>query len=348
MKQQRPGQIVRPLKTAMQGMLLATCLVFGSPGHAGITFEFQYKDAPGTGFFDATYGASRQNALNTAAAGFSSMFGSHFTNSGTILLEASSTYDTLDGALASASSYFYPGDTGFKINEIIIDKLTTGNDFNGEKPDGVLNINFGRPWELDINQSVVPSWGWYSQGTYDFYGTLYHEFTHALGFNSTISSSGQSLYGDRSWSRFDSFLLDKNDVPIIDPHDFGLDQAAWDAGSVGNWAVGGSEGLFFGGSNTVAANSGYSVTLYTPDEWESGSSVAHLDGRFPGREGMMMTQSSGAGPQARDYSAIEVGMLTDLGYSVAVVPEPQTYAMMLAGLAMLGCIAARRRTSWMS
>jgi hypothetical protein len=91
----------------------------------------------------------------------------------------------------------------------------------------------------------------------------------------------------------------------------------------------------------MAANNDSSVTLYTFDEWSSGSSVAHLDGRIIGRDGMMMTPSAPAGPLARDYSDIEVAMLTDLGYSVAVVPEPETWSMMLAGLALLGSVVRR-------
>jgi hypothetical protein len=71
----------------------------------------------------------------------------------------------------------------------------------------------------------------------------------------------------------------------------------------------------------MAVNGG-AVTLYTEEEWKPGSSAAHLDGRIEGRDGMMMTPATFAGPQARDYSEIEVAMLTDLGYSVAVVPEP--------------------------
>lgn len=56
--------------------------------HAAITFQFEYDDPVGTGFRDPVYGTARQAALNTAATTFSSMFGSHFSNSGTITLQA--------------------------------------------------------------------------------------------------------------------------------------------------------------------------------------------------------------------------------------------------------------------
>lgn len=337
-------RIARPLKAAVQGTLLGSCLMLSLPGYAGITFQFEYTDAPNTGFFDPVWGTIRQDALNIAASAFSDMFGSYFSNSGTILLEAYSSNNHRDNTLASSSSYFYAGGKGFGedgIKEVIIDKLITGHDHNGNDADGKLHINFGHTWELDFNRPAIPSYGWYS-GTRDFYGTLFHEFTHALGFNSTIFQDGTSLAKMPSWSRFDSFIVDKDDIPIIDHDTFELNQAAWDVSSVGNWGGGGTEGLFFGGPATMEANNGYSVTLYTPGEWSDGSSVAHLDGRIAGRDWMMMTPSSPAGPLTREYSDIEVAILTDLGYSVSVVPEPETWSMMLAGLALLGSIAQRR------
>ncbi len=58
----------------------------------------------------------------------------------------------------------------------------------------------------------------------------------------------------------------------------------------------------------------------------------------------MMNAQSPSGPSQRDYSAIEVGMMRDLGYSaVTPVPEPETYAMMLVGLGLIGAIARRRK-----
>jgi hypothetical protein len=114
---------------------------------------------------------------------------------------------------------------------------------------------------------------------------------------------------------------------------------AWDMGKVGDWGPGGSEGLFFDGPNAVAANGGHLVTLYTPSEWNQGSSVSHLD---PSIGEMMMTPFTGTGTRTHDYSAVEIGILTDLGY-VPAVPEPETYSMMLAGLATCAWIVRRRK-----
>jgi hypothetical protein len=56
----------------------------------------------------------------------------------------------------------------------------------------------------------------------------------------------------------------------------------------------------------------------------------------------MMGPFTGTGPRTHDYSAVEVGIMADLGYAPAV-PEPETYSMMLAGLALCSWVARRRK-----
>ncbi len=337
MRRQKQTRIARVVCAMMNGGLLVGCLSFGPAAHAAVTFQFQYTDPAGTGFLDAANGLSRQTALNTAASTFSSMFGSHFSNSGTIVLEATASDNASDNTLASAGSKFTsPGSAGFNLGEIVRTKLQTGTDLNGNDADGSLDINFGNAWELDSN--VTPS-----NTEYDFYSTLFHEFTHVLGFITTIGQSGEPIFGTRNagnWSSFDGFIVHENGTRIIDPANFALNQAAWDAGSVGGASPVG--GLFFDGPNTVAANGGNPVGLYTPETWGGNSSVSHLDDENPAYAGRMMLATSNTGPNARDYGATEVGMLTDLGYTVAIVPEPETYAMLLAGLGMVGWIVGRR------
>jgi hypothetical protein len=58
---------------------------------------------------------------------------------------------------------------------------------------------------------------------------------------------------------------------------------------------------------------------------------------------MMMLATSDTGPEARNYSGVEVGILQDLGYTVTTIPEPETYAMMLAGLGLLGWVTRRKK-----
>ena len=311
-------------RTVMSSAFFVGCLA--SPVHAAITFQFHYTDSAGTGFLDPVYGSARQAALNIAASAFSNMFGSHFSATGTIVLNA----DTTDkhGELAGAASYLMdPGAAGFNLGEVVRTKLQSGIDENGSAADGVVTINFNAPWALDINSPPA-------KGKYDFYSTLDHEFTHIVGFTSGgITESGGPFFGTKeagSWNTFASYLVDKNDARIIDPTTFALNQADWNASSTSD--------LFFDGANAEAANGGQPVKLYTPPLWDPGSSVSHLDPSY----GTLMVPAVHTGSEPRDYSLIEIGILKDLGY-VSAVPEPETYSMLLAGLAVCGWIARRRQ-----
>ena len=336
MKNQKRNRIAQIVRAVGGSGLLAACLLSSFAAHAAVNLQFEYVDNPGTGFLDPVHGPSRQAALNTAGNTFSSMFGNHFTNSGTIVLEARGRNNPNSGELAAAGSELVdPGLPGFNLGEVVRTKLQSGVDLNGNRADGSVDINFGNEWEFDFNKPA-------SGTQYDFYSTMFHEFTHTLGFASFVGEFGDPIFGSPSagsWNTFDRFIVDKNGTRIIDPTTFAINQAAWDEGSIGG--AGPTEGLFFDGPNAVAANGGRAVSLYTPEMWEEGSSVSHLDSEDPAYSDMMMLPTSATGPYARDYSAVEVGILQDLGYT-AVIPEPEVYAMMLAGLSLLGWLARRK------
>lgn len=330
----------RPIhaRAVLRTTALLTCLITGSYANAGITFSFNFLDAAGTGFNDATHGADRRAALETAGTAFSSLFASHFTNSGTVVLDVTGSDDSSSGTLASAGSNLIdPGVAGFGGSEVIRTKLQGGSDLNGLDADGSVNVNFGQPWQLAIGTTP-------SASEFDFYSTLYHEFSHALGFASMISQSGAPIFGTKSagtWGAFDQYLTDVSGNHVIDSSTFGLNQSTWDAASVGGTSP--AAGLFFSGAYAMAANGGNRVGIYSPTTWVDGSSGSHLDDDNPALAGMMMLSASDKGPYARSFSNIEVGVFRDLGYTVSAVPEPETYALMIAGLLMLGFVAKRRR-----
>ena len=327
----------RRARTALVGALLVSGLTVGSAAQAAITFQFNFLDSAGTGFNDATTGNARQAALTEAASMYSTLFGQYFTNSGTIVLDATATNNPLSSNLASAGSevvLFGSTPSGFNLDEVVRTKLQTGFDANGASADGSVDVNFGRPWQLDAGATVT-------NGQYDFYSTVFHEFTHALGFSSLISQNGTGLFNTKHWAVYDQFLVDKNGNPVIDHTTFAIDSAIWNTASVGGTSP--DAGIFFNGANAVAANGGELVGLYSPTTWSDGSSVSHIDTDNPAYDGMMMLHARGTGPDARNFSSIEVGMLQDLGYTpVSVVPEPESFALMLAGLGVLGLVRRRR------
>lgn len=322
------------IKKTIIATILAASLTL--PTQAEIIFNFDYSNnTAGLGFLDSSEGTARQAALVTAGNLFSDLFGSYFSDSATLDIAVTSTDDSSSGTLASAGSNVVsacspPG--GCVVNEVVRTKLQTGVDTNGSDLDGNVDVNWGWDWQLDPNTPAV-----FGNDEFDFYAAIFHELTHAIGFSSAILQDGQGYFQDE-WQAFDLFLQDSNGNKVIDDLFF-IDQPVWDTASIG----GTGNGLFFGGANAVAANGGNAVGIYSPTTWEEGSSGSHIDGvPFPTD---MMKYDRDFGPETRVYSAVDVGILTDIGYSriVANVSAPGTFGIMLAGL--FGVWSVRRNKS---
>lgn len=326
--------IQRVAKSVLLSGLFAGAMSLGTTAQAALSINYSFGDAAGTGFFDPSTGAARRQAMFDAASGFSAMFGQYFSDSGSITLLAKSENNPLSGNLASAGSFLAltTPSSGFNLQEVSRVKVLTGTDLNGSSADGVVNINFGHSWQLGATSAV-------SGSQFDFYAVMYHEFTHVLGFSSMINRDGTDIFGESTggnWGNFDQFLVDKSGNRVINPTSFDLNPTAWSHSTGGS-----SNGLYFDGANAVAANGGAPVALYSPSTFSYGSSVSHLDqATFNGK---LMTPFLSTGLATRSYGAVEVGIMADLGYSIAAVPEPESYAMLLAGLSLVGWAARRRR-----
>jgi hypothetical protein len=59
------------------------------------------------------------------------------------------------------------------------------------------------------------------------------------------------------------------------------------------------------------------VVIYSPTTWEEGSSLSHTDdATYTGDNSLMMNSAADPGPSDRILSAIELGILKDLGYEI--------------------------------
>ena len=277
--------------------------------------------------FSFVYGNGAENwtpaarsALETAAAQLAGYFvvGSPVT----VVFDVSGENSPESDTLASSGSDLISSANGF-YRTVAQNKILTGVDSNGAQADGQISWNFGSDWAL--GDAVGNS-------QYDFTSTAIHEMLHALGFLSYVDEAGWN--GGRNWTTFDSFIVTSGGVKVIGESNF-----RWNS-SNNSRLTGNGGGLFFGGKNAIDAYGGL-VPLYTPDPWQPGSSMSHLDDNtFTGSGALLMNAATDTGPGVRVLSAVELGILRDLGYTVIATPAPTPRG---AALMFVGLVFLRRR-----
>ncbi len=271
-----------------------------------VQFEFIYSGGA------LLWSQEARAALESTAT----ILGSYFVVSSpvTVTYTVNGELSPLSGTLASASSDIISSRPGF-FPTVVQAKIISGVDANGAAPDGQITWNFGSPWAF--GPAVA-------NGQYDFQSVAMHELMHTLGFLSNVSEPGSN--SGTGWTAFDGFLVTANGTGVIGG-DYGW-ISAYDTN-----LTGGNGGLFFGGPNAVAAYGG-PVPVYTPNPWQSGSSMSHLnDPSFYGRNDQLMNARVSMGRGIRTLSAVETAILTDLGYTM--VPVPGSTAVLLFGVFFL-------------
>lgn len=311
---------MRPIPLLTSAFILAL-----SPAYGAVTFSFNFTDSPGIGFNDNTQGASRRAALLEAGNIVGSLFGSY---TATISIDVNGSETNNDTLAAAGSNYNSPTPgTGFTSRGDVMLKILNGNaaDPAPGLADGEVTWNFqDHLWELGTD---------FQANEYDFISTAAHELLHAVGFASDITQAGRDSFdtapGDAGiWAPFDRWVAGASGS-IINSTDFKLDITRWNTASTG----GAGAGLRFNGPNTLAANGGLPVFIYSPTTWENGSSGSHLDDAFYNGV-FMMEAATNPGAGIRSFSAIEMAMLKDIGY--ALIPEPSTTLLLLSSMGLLG------------
>ena len=323
----------------VKSIFLTASLALGlmtQPAQAALTFSFNYMAPDGGytsddhGFLDTTYGASRQDALDSAA----NMLGSYFTNYNANLTYNVVSYSTDNNTLASAwsdASDYYTYGT-FQQTVVQTKIISNGaNDANGGDADGKINWNFFHNWGL--TDTVSPD-------EMDFKSTAMHELLHSFGFLSFVGEGGEGIWGNAPgtadvWASFDYFLTDAAGNYLIDG------DGVFDPNEVSALTAGthNNAGVLFDGPNAVAANGGEGVPIYSPDPWEGGSSISHLDDNSDITDMSIMNAGAhGYGLDVRSLGELELGILKDIGYSeVSAVPVPAAIWLMASGvMAMFG------------
>lgn len=266
-----------------------------------VMFDFSYT---GLGLL---WTQEARSALQTAATLLSSYF--VVDTPVTVTYSVDGQFSPFSGQLATATSDMISSRAGF-FPTVVQQKIITGIDVNGSTADGVITWNFANPWALN---------GTANPGEYDFQSVAMHELMHTFGFLSNVQQAGSNT--DTTWTRYDGFLVTSGDTAVIGT-DF-----AWNPVYDTN-LTGGNGGLYFGGANAIAAFGG-PVPLYTPNPWQGGSSVSHLNNAtFSGRNKQLMIARVSTGTGIKTLSAIETGIMTDLGYTMVTPPATSTALML--------------------
>lgn len=190
-------------------------------------------------------------------------------------------------------------------------------------------------WNLDYNK-YNPSTA-YPLNYIDFYSTIIHEITHALGFNSLINYNSESIirsvngvsYG-RYFTRYDKNLKTSSDVSLINNiptsggqmYDFNYtapNSVLYPNCSLTPPVFNGNSGAFNCPTSIKYVGS-VTVPVYNSPCFENGSSLSHFeDACYNGNSNdqyFMMSERASGQFAKRTLTTEERQVLCDIGYSV--------------------------------
>ena len=329
-----------PLKTLVLTTAAGGSLVLPAVAGANIAFSINFADAPGEGFFDPTLGQQRRDALAFSTDIWSGLLAESFPGE-TITLNAQFNPQ---GGTANSATLASAGPGGFVANFGSIDPQYRTNTFYGDPLANHLarrtldgDTDIFAVFNSDVDGPTVFGSAGYYYGTdqmpgrdVDFVTVALHEIGHGLNFT--------DLY-DFATGTYPTFGT--TEIPGI--FDRLLETGAGDSlvslTPAQRMAAVAREDLFWSGPAATAANGGERVRMYDPFGFEPGSSISHVDeATFP--DDLLSPLYSGVDHTPSD---IDLGILTDMGWDVVVIPEPGTLAILLAGGGLL--LARGRRVA---
>ena len=184
-----------------------------------------------------------------------------------------------------------------------------------------------KPDDPDIETTFSSSDDWYfgldgqpGEGQHDFVSVALHEIGHGLGFYDSFridESTGEAEYGlgdDNIPTIFDHGIFDTEINRLVDEDEYTNPSTELTDAVTGIT-------LFWAGLKTLTANGGsYPVLLWVPEEYDSGSSIAHLNEYAypPGAPNALMTPSSshGEAQASLGVGSLMLAMLGDMGWTI--------------------------------
>ena len=330
-------------------LLLATCAVTLRADSVVGDFIITYQDSSGF-FSDPANGAARTASLDYALSTWDAWLPANDNEPIRILVETPTTPPGLSswGNILgyNQTSSFWSGFSGAPHANVwypgaLADYLA--------KTDLYYDYYHTYTNDYDMVVGIDPYASWYLPTTgspgssMDLASVLLHEIGHGLGFTGLISyqnSAWQWNY-DGDWAIYDTFLSEKIGNTYVSLTSMTPTQRA---------AAVTSDALYWTGADAEAANGGKPVQVYAPTTYAGGSSIYHLDyaandaqtGDQPSY--YLMSPFRAPGQVDHTISAVETGMLDDMGWNggIAPTPEPVAIILLLASPPM-GLFFRRRR-----
>jgi len=187
---------------------------------------------------------------------------------------------------------------------IALANARAGRDLAANESDVTAQFASGRSDWYFGTDGQVPA------GKLDFTSVVLHEIGHGLGMTGGAGVSGSVGYwglGESVPDVYDLFAQSASGTPIT----------SYANPSTALRSVITSNGMRWGGSQGTAANGGVKPYLYSPNPYNPGSSIYHLDEAAygTGTPNALMTPYLDDGEALHDPGDIVLGMLRDLGWT---------------------------------
>jgi len=309
--------------------LMAGMLLTGTA--QAVVFSFDYSgDSPGEGFNDPVLGESRRAALEYAGDIWGGLIAPSYVNEYILVRAvydplADLTVNTLASAIPTSfianfgsSSPQYRADTHFP--QALANHLYGSDSLpNVTDIDISFNANVGVAGRFASNNFYLGTDASPAATEIDFVTVALHEIGHGLGFDASFRQNGS--YGFNAERKFnpaaeisgylsiyDSFVTVAPNTPLVN-----LNQSQRAAAVVG-------DNLFWNGAGGIAGNAGNAPKLNAPTTFTANPS--HLDATVHSGE-LMNPFINGADHMP---SAIERGMLRDMGWTITVAASNVTWS----------------------
>lgn len=280
----------------------------------GVTgyFKAYFEDVAlqnAVGYDDPAFGEARREEVCKVLQDIAELIKLNLTTITPDILFQVSDGSMPSGALAGASTYFgyeFPGaDNGALHRHILsgVDPRPGVGEF-----DAYVMTNWnGISW--DVDSDLNPS-------TYDFYSVIYHEVMHALGFMGRLPAPVITTGDFHPYTSFNGFTFadDSLTSPFIAN---GLLNAP--IGVPSPWYIN-NEDVYRGTKNIMSASPDGIHPIFSPGNWQQGSSLSHFDmERAPG-EVYIMNRNIGPNTE-REIHVHEKEVLCHIGYQVVGISD---------------------------